>query len=72
MKKELQKAIEYLKSGNLVRGKELLEDLAVRKPLDPDVLYNLGICYSELNLLDASEKTLLKTIELIPDSGLDS
>jgi tetratricopeptide (TPR) repeat protein len=67
MKKELQKAIEYLKSGNLVRGKELLEDLAVRKPLDPDVLYNLGICYSELNLLDASEKTLLKTIELIPD-----
>ena len=41
-------AIRLLKSGKLRDGMEILEDLLRAEPENVNVLYNLGMCYSEL------------------------
>ena len=52
-------AIKILKSGRLREGMEILENLVANDPDNVDVLYNLGMCYSELGSIGESiEKSL--------------
>ncbi len=41
-----------LTDGKLEEARFILEDMAFQSPYDPNVLYNLGMVYSELHELD--------------------
>src|SRR5262245_41237593 len=62
----LDDAIKILKSGRLREGMEVLENLVANHPENVDVLYNLGMCYSELRNIDKSTGTLEKCVSLAP------
>lgn len=62
----LDDAIELLKSGRLRDGMEILETLVRNEPENVNVLYNLGMCYSELGNMDKSIETLEKCVRLAP------
>lgn len=62
----LETALKLLKSGQLREGMEILEDLVRTDPENVNVLYNLGMCYSELGSLDTSIDTLEKCVRLAP------
>ena len=57
---KLDDAIRILKSGELRQGMEILEDLLRAEPENVNVLYNLGMCYSETGSIDKSIETLEK------------
>ncbi len=63
----LDDAIKLLKSGRLREGTELLENLVGNDPENVGVLYNLGMCYSELGIIDKSIETLEKCVRLAPE-----
>lgn len=63
---ELKKAIEYLKQGRFNEGRYLLEKILERDPKNFSVLYNLGMCYSELGMMDKSIELLEKAILIEP------
>ena len=50
----LDRALHELGRGNLEEGQRILESLRRQEPKNPDVLYNLGICYSELGKMKQS------------------
>jgi tetratricopeptide (TPR) repeat protein len=54
----LDDAIKLLQSGRLREGMEILERLVRNDPENGNVLYNLGMCYSELGNIDKSIRTL--------------
>lgn len=62
----LDDAIKLLKSGRLREGTDLLENLIGNDPENVGVLYNLGMCYSELGIIDKSIETLEKCVRLAP------
>jgi tetratricopeptide (TPR) repeat protein len=62
----LDDAIKILKSGKLREGMEVLERIVRDDPENVNVLYNLGMCYSELGNIDESIGTLEKCVELAP------
>ncbi|WP_367356930.1 tetratricopeptide repeat protein [Mesotoga sp.] len=62
----LEKAIRYLREGNLAEGRVLLEELLKKDPENFTVLYNLGMCYSELGVIDKSIELLEKAIHIEP------
>ena len=62
----LDDAIKILQSGRLREGVEVLENLVANDPENVDVLYNLGMCYSELGNIDKSIQTLEKCVKLAP------
>lgn len=43
---EFENSIRLLSDGKLEDARFILEDLAFHSPKDPNVLYNLGMCYS--------------------------
>ena len=51
----LDDAVKLLKSGRLREGMEILESLVGNDPENVNVLYNLGMCYSELGSIDKGE-----------------
>jgi len=63
----LDDAIKLLKSGRLREGTELLENLIGNDPENVGVLYNLGMCHSELGIIDKSIETLEKCVRLAPE-----
>jgi tetratricopeptide (TPR) repeat protein len=63
----LDDAIRALEQGRLREGQTILESLRRAEPDNPDVLYNLGMCYSEQGKLEASIEVLERCIELAPD-----
>jgi tetratricopeptide (TPR) repeat protein len=64
---DLETALELLKSGKLRQGMEILETLLRNEPENVNVLYNLGMCYSESGSLDKSIDTLEKCVRLAPE-----
>jgi tetratricopeptide (TPR) repeat protein len=62
----LDDAIKILKSGRLREGMEILEGLVRDDPENVNVLYNLGMCYSELGNIDESIGSLEKCVKLAP------
>ncbi len=63
---ELEQAIKSLSEGDLEKARFILEDLAFSSPKDPNILYNLGMCYSDLKDYDIAIDTLKKCVKLIP------
>ena len=64
---KLDDAIRILKSGEIRRGTEILEDLLRAEPENVNVLFNLGMCYSEMGTIDKSIETLEKCVRLAPE-----
>ena len=62
----LDDALKLLKSGRLREGREILEGLVENDPENVNILYNLGMCYSELGSIDKSIETLEKCVTLAP------
>jgi tetratricopeptide (TPR) repeat protein len=67
MMENLEAALGLLRSGKLREGMAVLERLRRDEPEDVDLLYNLGMCYSELGMLDKSIETLEMCMRLAPD-----
>jgi tetratricopeptide (TPR) repeat protein len=63
---KLDDAIRILNSGELRQGMEILEDLLRVEPENVNVLYNLGMCYSETGSIDRSIEILEKCVRLAP------
>jgi tetratricopeptide (TPR) repeat protein len=62
----LNNALELLKAGRIRDGMHILEDLRNSDPENVNILYNLGMCYSELGNFDKSVETLEKCADLAP------
>lgn len=65
----LEDALAKLREGKLDEGRRMLEKLLGRDPSSPVILYNLGMCYSELGILDKSAKALRRCVELDPENA---
>ena len=63
---ELERSIRLLSEGKLVDARFILEDMAFRSPKDQNVLYNLGMCYSDLGDLDIAIETLNRCVKIVP------
>jgi len=63
---EFQRSMRLLTDGKLEEARFILEDLAFRSPDDPNVLYNLGMVYSEFHELDIAIDTLKKCVNIDP------
>ncbi len=66
IEEELERAMQIISDGDLEDAKRVLEDLDIRYPDDPIVLYNLGMCYSDLGNLNFAIDSLSKCVKLIP------
>ena len=69
MNSRLDAALRLLEQKKIEEAKELLEEILADDPENPVVLYNLGMCYSELGHYDKSIKTLKESIKYNPDSS---
>lgn len=63
---EFEESIRLLSDGELEKARFILEDLAFQSPKDPNVLYNLGMCYSDLNDIDIATDTLNRCVKIAP------
>ncbi len=63
---EFQRSMSLLTDGKLDEARFILEDLAFRSPKDPNVLYNLGMVYSEFHDLDIAIDTLNRCVNIVP------
>lgn len=64
---DLNKIAKILSKGNYPDGILLLELFLSNEPEDPDLLYNLGMAYSDQNNLDRSIALLTKLVEKEPE-----
>jgi tetratricopeptide (TPR) repeat protein len=64
--KDFDRAIKELELGNYSEGMVILQKLLKDDPDNPDILYNLGICYSEMGLVNKSIETLEKCMRVYP------
>ena len=58
--------MHLLTDGKLEEARFILEDLAFRSPKDPNVLYDLGMVYSEFHELDIAIDTLNRCVNIVP------
>lgn len=63
----LDDALHKLNQGKLQEGQQILEALRRQDPDNPQVLYNLGMCYSEQGMFDRSIEVLDHCITVAPD-----
>ena len=63
---DFDRAIKELQLGNYSEGMVILQELLKHDPENIDILYNLGICYSEMGLLKKSIETLERCTQLAP------
>jgi tetratricopeptide (TPR) repeat protein len=63
---DFERAIKELQLGNYSEGMVILQKLLKNNPDNIDILYNLGICYSEMGLLKKSIETLERCTRLAP------
>ena len=60
MDNQLQNAIKLAQAGKFSEAKSLLEELLKDSPDNSEILYNLGMCYTELGNPDRAIETLKK------------
>ena len=66
MTDHLSRAHQLLASGQLDEARIYLEELLRQDPENPDLLYNLGLCYVDLGQLDKGRELLHRCLELMP------
>ena len=64
---DFERAIDELKAGNYSEGMVILQQLLKEDPNNVDILYNLGMCYSEMGLLNKSIELLEKCCLVAPE-----
>ncbi|MCG6534853.1 MAG: tetratricopeptide repeat protein [Syntrophales bacterium LBB04] len=64
---KLQHALNLLNASQFEKARPMLEELLSEKPDDTDVLYNLGMCYTEIGKPDLAIKTLSRLVDLQKD-----
>jgi tetratricopeptide (TPR) repeat protein len=62
----LFRALQHLANGRLDEARIYLEELLHQDPDNPDLLYNLGLCYVDLGQLDRGIELLNRCLELAP------
>jgi len=62
----LSRALQLLAAGQLDEARIYLEELLRQDPDNPDLLYNLGLCYVDLGQLDRGIELLLRCLEFAP------
>ena len=65
--KDINYALMLIKANKLDGAKDLLEELIKTDPQDKDILYNLGMCYTELDEPDKAVKTLTECVRCYPN-----
>jgi len=63
---KFQEALDLVTSGRLTEAVDLFEQALLDDPKNPDILYNLGMCFTELNQLNKAVRALNKSIEYDP------
>lgn len=63
---DFERAIEELKKANYSEGKAILLDILEKEPDNEMVLYNLGMCHSEMGMYQKSVEVLEKCISIDP------
>ena len=66
MTDHLSRAHQLLASGQLDVARIYLEELLRQDPENPDLLYNLGLCYVDLGQLDKGRELLHRCLQLAP------
>jgi tetratricopeptide (TPR) repeat protein len=66
MTDHLSRAHQLLASGQLDEARIYLEELLRQDPDNPDLLYNLGLCYVDLGQLDQGRELLHRCLQLAP------
>ena len=66
MTDHLSRALQLLASGQLDEARIYLEELLRQDPENPDLLYNLGLCYVDLGQLDKGRELLHRCLQLAP------
>ena len=66
MTDHLTRAHQLLASGQLDEARIYLEELLRQDPENPDILYNLGLCYVDLGQLDKGRELLHRCLQLAP------
>jgi len=61
-----EKAVNLASSGRLEEAKKAFEEILLEDPKNADVLYNLGMCFSDLGQPDKAITLLKKSIEYNP------
>ena len=61
-----EQALKFIQSGRLNEARIYLEELLRQDPDNPDLLYNLGLCYVDLSQLDQGIELLGRCLELAP------
>ena len=65
--KDLNYALMLIKANKLDGAKDILEELHKSDPQDKDILYNLGMCYTELDEPGNAVKTLTECVRCYPN-----
>ncbi|MGV8175448.1 MAG: tetratricopeptide repeat protein, partial [Methanothrix sp.] len=62
----LSRALQLLAAGRLDEARIYLEELLRQDPDNPDLLYNLGLCYVDLAQLDRGIELLNRCLQIAP------
>jgi tetratricopeptide (TPR) repeat protein len=65
--KDINYALMLIKANKLDGAKDLLEELLKSDPKDKDILYNLGMCYTELDEPERAAETLSECVRCYPN-----
>lgn len=65
--KDINYALMLIKAKKLAGAKDILEELLKADPQDKDILYNLGMCYTELGEPGRAIETLSECVRCYPD-----
>jgi len=65
--KPLDNAVYLCEHGNFSEAQSILEELILDDPKNPIILYNLGMCYTELGKPEAAINTLKQCTQYSPD-----
>jgi tetratricopeptide (TPR) repeat protein len=65
--KDINYALMLIKANKLDGARDVLEELLQSDPGDKDILYNLGMCYSELGEPERAIKTLSECVRFYPN-----
>ncbi len=60
---KFKEALNLIKLGNLNEAKKVFEEMLLDDPRNPDILYNLGMCFTDLGEPEKAITVLRKSIE---------
>lgn len=66
---ETNNALSWYQSGDLQNAKRICEEILVKNPKNGEILYFLGVIYSQLKQHDPAIKFLKESLEFFPDNA---